>query len=131
MQKISSFHLLILEILEPCDQTSHTNFWPCPLKKFLINFYQKIRLFHWFVLEIWLIKNILQSDWLRMFWLVSQEQHSKLYKFWFQNKFSKITKFPNKLKNPVFGPFSGKNVFSRKYGSAKDNFIWSIYIKYE
>ena len=40
-QKISSFHLLILEIqsiLESCDQTRHTHFWPCPPKKILINF---------------------------------------------------------------------------------------------
>ena len=41
MQKISSFHQFILEIqpvLESCNQTSHTHFWPCPSKSFLINF---------------------------------------------------------------------------------------------
>ena len=67
MQKISSFHLLLLEtqpILESCDQTNHTYFWPCPTKTFLIFFLfmwicinmQKIMLFHWSVPEIWLIK---------------------------------------------------------------------------
>ena len=41
MQKISSFHhfIEIQPILEPCDQTDHTYFWPCPSKNFLINFY--------------------------------------------------------------------------------------------
>ena len=41
MQKISSFHQFFLEtqpILESCDQTDHTHFWPRPSKKFLINF---------------------------------------------------------------------------------------------
>ena len=41
MQKISSFHQFILEIqpiLESCDQTGHTHFWPRQSKKFLINF---------------------------------------------------------------------------------------------
>ena len=34
----------------------HTHFWPCP-QKIYVNLYQsaKKRLFHWFVLEIWLI----------------------------------------------------------------------------
>ena len=40
-QKISSFHLLILEIqsiYESCDQAGHTHLWPCPPQNFLINF---------------------------------------------------------------------------------------------
>ena len=59
--------MLILEIqsiLESCEQTGYTQFWPRPSKFILINFYfdqicinmQKIRLFHWFALEIRLIK---------------------------------------------------------------------------
>ena len=46
MQKISSFHLLIVgiqSILEPCDQTGHTHFWPWPPKKVLTN----DQIFHW------------------------------------------------------------------------------------
>ena len=41
MQKIISFHQFILEIqpiLESCDQTGHTHFWPCQSKIFLVNF---------------------------------------------------------------------------------------------
>ena len=41
MQKISSFHQFILElqpILESCNQTDHTHFWPRPSENFLINF---------------------------------------------------------------------------------------------
>ena len=40
-QKISSFHQFILEIqpiLESCNLTGHTHFWPCLSKNFLINF---------------------------------------------------------------------------------------------
>ena len=59
MQKISSFHLFILEvqpILESCNQNGHTHFWPCPSKK--------IRLFHWYVREIWLVKKSCNlTDW--------------------------------------------------------------------
>ena len=58
-----------------------THFLQCPPKTFLISFYymwicinmQEIRLFYWLVLEIWLIKKILQSDWLRTIWPVSQK----------------------------------------------------------
>ena len=61
------FHQFILEIqpiLESSDHTVHTHFWPRPCKKILITFWliwicinmQKNRLFHWLVLEIWLIK---------------------------------------------------------------------------
>ena len=54
IQSISEFH----------NQSGYAYFWQCPPKKFLINFYfmwicinmQKIRLFYWFPLEIWLIK---------------------------------------------------------------------------
>ena len=41
MQKISSFHQFILEILpilESRDQTGHTHFWPCLLKNFWSTF---------------------------------------------------------------------------------------------
>ena len=42
MQKISSFHQFILEIqliLESCDLTGQTHFWPHSSKKFLIHLY--------------------------------------------------------------------------------------------
>ena len=59
-------------ILESHAQTSHTHFWPCPPKIFLINFKflwtcikkHKITLFHWFVLEMWLIK----KSWNLIYW---------------------------------------------------------------
>ena len=41
MQKISSFHQLIIviqPILEFCDQTDHNHFWPRQSKKIFINF---------------------------------------------------------------------------------------------
>ena len=41
MQKLTLFYLFIFEIqliLEPCDQTGHTHFWPCPFKKNLSAF---------------------------------------------------------------------------------------------
>ena len=41
MQKITSFHPIILEvqsILKSHDQTGHTDFWPCPPKKILSTF---------------------------------------------------------------------------------------------
>ena len=41
MQKISSFHQLIVEtqsILESCDQTGHTHLWPRPTQKFWLTF---------------------------------------------------------------------------------------------
>ena len=61
IEKISSFHLFLLEIQsisEPCDQAGRTHFRPHPPKMLLINFkfMQKIRLFYWFVLDIWFIK---------------------------------------------------------------------------
>ena len=73
MQKINSLHLFILEIQSILSYyhivicyfviwvilpVGHTHLWPHPYQKFMgicINI-QKIRLFHWFVLEIWLIK---------------------------------------------------------------------------
>ena len=126
MQKISSYHLFILEIqwiLESCEQLCHTHFWPCPPKIFLINFYfmricinkQKIRLFHWFVLEIWFIKKscnlIGWEDFGR--YLIS----NKLFRIWdlYRNTANinfhcktnsgKIKpKFFNKFKRPCFWP---------------------------
>ena len=35
---------------------------------------QKIRLFHHFILDLKVDLKILQSDWLRRFWAISQEQ---------------------------------------------------------
>ena len=80
MQKISSFHLFIIEIqpiLESCP-------WPDWLHPFLIMstqkyfdtlFYicinmQKIRLFDCFALAD---QKIMQSDWLKTFWSISQK----------------------------------------------------------
>ena len=74
MQNISSFHLFILEtrsISESHEQTNHARFWPCPTKKFwstfnlckLLSTCKKIRLFHWFVLEIRLTKSCNLISW--------------------------------------------------------------------
>ena len=67
-------------ILECCDQTGSTHFWPCPPKKCLINFYfkwicinmQKISLFYLFWRYGW---SKTPAIWLlRTFWPISQEQ---------------------------------------------------------
>ena len=58
------FIIEIQPILESRDQTGYIHFWRRPSKFFLINCWfvwicinmQKVRLFHWFILEIWLIK---------------------------------------------------------------------------
>ena len=58
----SIYSFLRQSILESHNQTHHTHFWSYPPKKILITFMQicinmqKIRMFHWFVLDIWLIK---------------------------------------------------------------------------
>ena len=41
MEKLNLFHLYVLEIqsvLESCDQSHHTHFWPYPPKRFLVKF---------------------------------------------------------------------------------------------
>ena len=60
MQKISSFHLFILEIqpiFESCDQTGHANpkiFWSTFNLCEFVSTCKKSR--YWFAMEIWLIK---------------------------------------------------------------------------
>ena len=78
---------------------------------------QKIRLFHWFVQEIRLIKKILQVDWLRTFWPIYQEQEfSQLWDLCRntanniifiieQIQWKLMTNFFNILNKTVFGPF--------------------------
>ena len=126
MQKISSYHLFILEIqwiLESCDQLGHTHFWPCPPKIFLINFYfmricinkQKIRLFHWFVLEIWFIKkscNLIGWEHFgrylfsnKLFQIWDLYRNTANINFHYKTNSVKIkTKFFNKFKTPCFWP---------------------------
>ena len=90
MQKITSFHQFILEIqsiLESCNQTGHTHFWPCPSKNFLINFYlckfvPICKKSGHFIDSLWRygwLKN-LAICWLITFWLISQEhQFSQIW----------------------------------------------------
>ena len=86
MQKISLFHLFILQIesiLESHHMTGHIHFWP----RQLLNFQRPFNL-HEFVpaskksVNSWDTVNygeivhleIMQFDWLRVFWPKSQEQ---------------------------------------------------------
>ena len=90
---------------------------------------QKFRLFHWFVLEIWLIKKSFNLIGWEHFGLYFRnkifpnmrfiQECSKWYKFSLQNKFSKNS-WPNFSINskslfcPILGPFSNfrdKNIF--------------------
>ena len=78
--------------------------------------------FHWFILEIRLIKKILQSDWLKLFWPISKEQKlsqirdlcrntANNIRFHYRtNSVKLMTKFFNKFQKPffwsTFTPFS-------------------------
>ena len=90
MQKISSFHLFILEIqlnLEPRDQIDHTHFLLCSTTRFSINLsffwicinMQRIRLFHRFISWEMVDLKILRSDWDR-FGLYLREQGFSQYR---------------------------------------------------
>ena len=134
MQKISIFHLFNFEIqsiLESHDQTGHAHFWLYPPKKLLINFYfmliciniYKIRLFHWFVLEILLIKkscNLIGWEYFGQY-LRNKNFHkyvgicrniaNNITFHYITNSVKKfMTKVVNKLKKPcfwpIFSPFS-------------------------
>ena len=125
------------------DQVHPKNFWTNFWFLWIYINMQKISLFRWFVLEIWLIKKILQFDWLRTFWTISQEQ--KCSQTWdlfrntanninfnhWTNSVKIITIYFNKFKKLCFGPFlvhlpnfGGQKHFSRKSGSVTHNFIW-------
>ena len=143
MQSITSFFLFILEIQsisESSDQTNHTRFWLRPSKNVLINFYvncinmHKIRLFYWFVLEIWLSKNFCN---LRTFWPISQERtFPKIWdlcrktanniSFHFNtNSEQLMTKSLGKLKKPCFWPILGPfSQILRENLALTHNFIW-------
>ena len=101
---------------------------------------QKTRLLNWFALQIWLIKKIIQSDWLGTFWSISQEQN--LSQIWdlcrntvninfhyITNSVKINAKFFNKFKKPCFGPFLvrfpnlGQIFFSQKSSSFMHNLI--------
>ena len=104
----------------------------------------KNEVFHWLVLEIWLIIKILQSGWLRAFWPISLEEKSSQIWDFCRNIANNIhfhyriisVKINDKIfkyikKNPVYSlflahllDFLGKNSFSRKSGSVTHNFIW-------
>ena len=100
---------------------------------------QKIRLFHWFIQEIWLIaiwlaENILAHiSGTKIFPnMESVQEQSKYYKCSLsKNSVKDNDIFFNKSKKTVFGPFlvhfpylGGKKNFSGKSGSATHNFIW-------
>ena len=65
----------IYSVLESGDQTGHAHFWPCQPKPFLstFNLCEFILICQTYSL-IWfgdmVGENILQSDWLRTFWLI-------------------------------------------------------------
>ena len=150
MQKISSYHLFILEIqwiLESCDQLGHTHFWPCPPKIFLINFYfmricinkQKIRLFHWFVLEIWFIKKFYNLIGWEHFGPYLRNQNLPKYgicagtqpiiynfSFTFSKNQWQIFQYIQKtlFLAHFWSIFWAKNFFSGKSDSVMHNFIW-------
>ena len=101
VHSIDSF-LKYQSIFESCDQTCHTNFWPCQRKKksdqllVYVNLYQHAK--NLVISQIcsrdmvdW---KILQSDWLTTFWPISQvsrkifspnmgfvQENRRLYKF--------------------------------------------------
>ena len=128
MQKISSFHQFILEIqpiLESCDLTGHTHFWPRLSKIFwstfnLCKFVSTCKKLGYFIDLFWRYAwlKILQSYWLRTFWPISQEpQFSQIRDLW-RNIANNIhfyyrtnsVKIKDKIfqyiqKYPVFGPF--------------------------
>ena len=73
-QKISSFHLFVLEIqsiIESCDQTGHTHF--LSLGEFVSTCKKSGNFMDLFWRYCWL--EILQSDWLRIFWPIYLEQN--------------------------------------------------------
>ena len=64
-KKITLFHLFIFErqsILDSCDQTSHTHFWPCPLRKIFdqllifVNLYQHAK--NWFIPSVYSLDTV-------------------------------------------------------------------------
>ena len=75
--------------LESHKQTGHTHFWPCPLKDIFINFIlcefvstckkskKNSQICSGDIVDF----KILQFDWLRIFWPISQEQ--KFSQIWF------------------------------------------------
>ena len=121
MQKISSIHKLIQQILGSHELNNHTHFWPGPPKNHWNNFLlswicttmQKICSFYVFTLEIQPILESCDQTGYTHFW----PHPSK--------------KFSVYSKNPGFGPllahfpnFGGKKNFSGKSGSVTHNFIW-------
>ena len=62
------------------DHVHPKTFWSTFSLCELVSTCKKIRLFYWFVLEIWLVKKTLQSDWLRTFWPISLVQN--FYQIW-------------------------------------------------
>ena len=149
MQNISLFHLFIFEILS--TSTDHALLWPCPSRKILnhlliyVNLYQHKKKATSLICSGDMVDcKIVQSDWLRTFWPISQEQ--KFSQIWdlYRNKANnnifhyrtnsvKITDqiFNKNSKNPIFGPslvrfpnVFGKNVFPRKSCSVTHIFIW-------
>ena len=154
MQKISSFHQFILEIqpiLESCDQTGHIHsahahpksFWSTFNLCELVSTWKKLGYFiDLFWRYSWL--KILQSDWLRTFWPISQEpEFSQMWdlcrntanniNFHYRKHSVKINDkmFQHIQKNPVFGPFLthfpnfwSKKRFFEKSGSVMHKFIW-------
>ena len=102
MQKISSFHQVILEIksiLESCNQAGHTHLWPCPPQFFdqlliYVNLSQHGKKSGYFIdlfwgygrlknPGIWLAENILTHiSGTKIFANVQLvQEHSQLYKF--------------------------------------------------
>ena len=89
MQNISSFHLFILiiqSISESCDQPGHAHFWACPNKHFwstfnLCKLTSRSKKSGYFIRFGDMVDlKILQFDWLRTFWPISQEQ--KFFQIW-------------------------------------------------
>ena len=137
--------LLVLN-LESCNQTSHTHIWTCPPQNLFIKFQfmwiftnmQKIRLFHYFVLEIWLIKKSCNLIGWEHFSQYLRNKNFPKYgmfletanniNFYYRKNSVKINdKIFNKFKKPCFlsiFPILRTKIFSGKSGYVKRNFIW-------
>ena len=122
MQKISLFHLFILQIqsiLESRDQIGQTNFKHIQPKKLqsTFNFCEFVSRCKKFALYKVILK-ILQSDWVRVFWQISwnttnnRNFHHRTNSIKYFFKLKKTTYF-----RPIFGPFLeflGQNWFYQK-----------------
>ena len=142
------FFLETKPIFESHDQTSHTNFWICPFKKFrpTFNFREFVLtckksadLINLFWINSWLNNPTIWSDWMRAFWSKPQKNDfSQILELW-RNTANNMNVYhrPNsgKISDQIFQlvkktillvyypNFRGKNFSPKKSSSVANNFI--------